>query len=174
MASHGEHGEGLAAACQRLPGHMMKKILVLNGPNLNLLGRREPELYGRQTLADIERTLEQQARGADIVLECLQSNAEHVLVERVQALLESPVDFLILNPGAFTHTSIALRDAVVAAAVPFIEVHLSNIHAREAFRRQSHFSDLAAGCIVGLGAEGYSLALQAAIGRLRATPHRRS
>jgi len=152
----------------------MKKILVLNGPNLNLLGRREPELYGQQTLADIEGGLERQAREADVVLECLQSNAEHVLVERVQALLDQPVDFLILNPGAFTHTSVALRDAVAAAAVPFIEVHLSNIHAREAFRRQSYFSDLAAGSIVGLGAEGYSLALQAAIARLRAAPHQRS
>ncbi|MGA1730675.1 MAG: type II 3-dehydroquinate dehydratase, partial [Steroidobacteraceae bacterium] len=104
----------------------MRKILVLNGPNLNLLGRREPELYGQQTLAEIDSGLQQQAREADIALECLQSNAEHVLVERVQALLESPVDFMILNPGAFTHTSVALRDAVAAAAVPFIEVHLSN------------------------------------------------
>ncbi len=151
----------------------MQKILVLNGPNLNLLGRREPETYGQQTLAEIGRQLEEQARAAGIGLEMLQSNAEHVLVERIQALLEAPVDFLILNPGAFTHTSIALRDAVAAAAVPFIEVHLSNIHAREAFRHHSYFSDLAAGSIVGLGAEGYSLALQAALGRLRAAPHHR-
>lgn len=174
MARHGEYGEGPAAGCQWLPGQSMRKILVLNGPNLNLLGRREPELYGQQTLAEIDSRLQHQAREADIALECLQSNAEHVLVERVQALLESPVDFMILNPGAFTHTSVALRDAVAAAAVPFIEVHLSNIHAREAFRRHSHFSDLAAGSIVGLGAEGYALALQAAIGRLRAAPHQRS
>jgi 3-dehydroquinate dehydratase-2 len=144
----------------------MRRILLINGPNLNLLGSREPDHYGRDTLAAIEERLKTQAAGRGAELESFQSNAEHELVDRVQALRLQPVDFVILNPGAFTHTSIALRDALLAVAVPFIEVHLSNVHAREPFRKHSYFSDIAAGSIVGLGAQGYELALTAALERL--------
>jgi 3-dehydroquinate dehydratase-2 len=144
----------------------MRKILLINGPNLNLLGRREPAHYGDDTLADIEGRLKARAAARGAALEAFQSNAEHELVNRVQALGQHPVDFVIINPGAFTHTSIALRDALLAVAVPFIEVHLSNVHAREPFRRHSYFSDIAAGSIVGLGPQGYELALAAALDRL--------
>jgi 3-dehydroquinate dehydratase-2 len=144
----------------------MPRILVINGPNLNLLGRREPGWYGDVTLPAIEERLKAEAARRGASLDCFQSNAEHELVERVQALAAAPVDFAIVNPGAFTHTSIALRDALLAVAVPFIEVHLSNVHAREPFRRHSYFSDIAAGSIVGLGAQGYALALAAALDRL--------
>jgi 3-dehydroquinate dehydratase-2 len=144
----------------------MRKILLINGPNLNLLGRREPGLYGEVTLAAIEERLKAQAALRNALLESFQSNAEHELVERVQALVADPVNFAIVNPGAFTHTSIALRDALLAVSVPFIEVHLSNMHAREPFRRQSYFSDIAVGSIVGLGAQGYEFALAAALDRL--------
>jgi 3-dehydroquinate dehydratase-2 len=147
----------------------MHRILLLNGPNLNLLGRREPGWYGDVTLADIESRLRTLAGQRDAALESFQSNAEHELVDRIQALAVAPVDFAIVNPGAFTHTSIALRDALLAVAVPFIEVHLSNVHAREPFRRHSYFSDIAAGSIVGLGAQGYVLALMAALDRLDGT-----
>jgi len=148
----------------------MHRILLVNGPNLNLLGTREPSLYGTGTLADIERRLAATASSRDAALEAFQSNAEHELVERIQRLAADPVDFLILNPGAFTHTSVALRDALLAVGVPFIEVHLSNVHAREPFRRHSYFSDIAAGSIVGLGAAGYELALTAALDRLAGGP----
>ena len=144
----------------------MRRILLINGPNLNLLGRREPGLYGEVTLATIEGRLQAQAAARNARLESFQSNAEHELVDRVQALAADPVDFAIVNPGAFTHTSIALRDALLAVSVPFIEVHLSNMHAREPFRRQSYFSDIAVGSIVGLGAQGYEFALAAALDRL--------
>ncbi len=144
----------------------MPRILLINGPNLNLLGRREPGWYGEVTLPAIETRLAQLAAQRGASLECYQSNAEHALVDRIQALAADPVEFAILNPGAFTHTSIALRDALLAVAVPFIEVHLSNVHAREPFRRHSYFSDIAAGSIVGLGAQGYELALTAALDRL--------
>ena len=144
----------------------MPRILLVNGPNLNLLGRREPGWYGEVTLPAIEERLRTAAMKRGAALESFQSNAEHELVDRVQALAAAPVDFVILNPGAFTHTSIALRDALLAVGVPFIEVHLSNVHAREPFRQQSYFSDIAAGSIVGLGAQGYELALQAALDRL--------
>lgn len=144
----------------------MRKILLINGPNLNLLGSREPAHYGTETLADIETRLRAQATTRGAALESFQSNAEHELVGRVQALAHEPVEFIILNPGAFTHTSIALRDALLAVAVPFIEVHLSNVHAREPFRRHSYFSDIAAGSIAGFGALGYELALSAALDRL--------
>lgn len=144
----------------------MRRILLINGPNLNLLGSREPDHYGRETLTAIEERLKTQAASRDAVLETFQSNAEHELVDRVQALHQQPVDFVILNPGAFTHTSISLRDALLAVAVPFIEVHLSNVHAREPFRKHSYFSDIAAGSIAGLGAQGYELALAAALERL--------
>ena len=144
----------------------MHRILLINGPNLNLLGRREPGWYGDVTLAAIEERLKSEAARRGATLESYQSNAEHELVERVQALVASPVDFAIVNPGAFTHTSIALRDALLAVSVPFIEVHLSNVHAREPFRQHSYFSDIAVGSIVGLGAQGYELALLAALDRL--------
>ncbi len=144
----------------------MRRILLINGPNLNLLGSREPDIYGEATLASIEERLKARAATRQATLEGFQSNAEHELVERVQALAKDPADFLILNPGAFTHTSIALRDALLAVKIPFIEVHLSNVHAREPFRRHSYFSDIAAGSIFGLGAEGYELALTAALDRL--------
>jgi 3-dehydroquinate dehydratase-2 len=146
----------------------MPRILLLNGPNLNLLGSREPGWYGDATLSAIEDRLRAVAARRGARLESFQSNAEHELVDRVQALASDPVDFAIVNPGAFTHTSIALRDALLAVGVPFIEVHLSNVHAREPFRRHSYFSDIAAGSITGLGAQGYELALQAALDRLHA------
>lgn len=138
------------------------RLLLLNGPNLNLLGTREPDIYGSQTLNDIEHQLRQQAEQLNLVLDCRQSNAEHQLLEWIHEARTTHVDFILINPGAFTHTSIALRDALAGVAIPFIEVHLSNIHAREAFRKHSYLSDLAVGVICGLGAQGYSLALQAA------------
>ncbi len=146
----------------------MTKVLLLNGPNLNLLGTREPSLYGATTLADVEQRLTALAEARGASLETFQSNAEHELVERIQRLARDPVDFVIINPGAFTHTSVALRDALLAVAVPFIEVHLSNVNAREPFRRHSYFSDVAVGSIVGLGAAGYELALTAALDRIAA------
>ena len=141
----------------------MSKILVLNGPNLNLLGKREPEHYGTTTLDDILARLEEQAGDLGIRLSSFQSNAEHELVGRVQAASGDGTDFIIINPAAMTHTSVGLRDALQAVSIPFIEVHLSNIHAREEFRKQSYFSDIAVGVISGLGPVGYELALQAAV-----------
>lgn len=145
----------------------MTDVLVLNGPNLNLLGAREPEIYGDVSLGAIEQRLRQLAQDAGCSIEFYQSNAEHELVDRVQRAMRERVRFIILNPAAFTHTSVALRDALAAAGIPFIEVHLSNIHAREPFRQHSYFSDLAIGVITGCGAQGYELALHAAIGHLR-------
>ena len=139
------------------------RLLLLNGPNLNLLGTREPTVYGQQTLAQIEQALTDQARAAGAELSTLQSNAEHELVDAVQAAAGSGVDFILINPGAFTHTSIALRDALLAVGIPFIEVHLSNVHAREAFRQHSYFSDIAQGVICGLGSFGYDCALAGAL-----------
>lgn len=139
------------------------RILVLHGPNLNLLGSREPEHYGSQTLAEIDAALQEQGRAAGVNVECFQSNAEHLLVERIQAARAEGVGFIIINPAAYTHTSVALRDALAAVGIPFIEVHLSNVHAREPFRRQSYFSDIAVGTIAGLGAMGYLFALGYAI-----------
>lgn len=144
----------------------MATILVLHGPNLNLLGEREPGIYGSTTLADINQNLEQLAQARGHQLLHLQSNAEHQLVERVQAARAEGVDFILINPAAFTHTSVALRDALAAVAIPFIEIHLSNTHAREDFRQRSYFSDLAQGVICGLGAQGYELGLQAALSQL--------
>lgn len=146
----------------------MAHILVLHGPNLNLLGEREPAIYGSDTLAQIDQRLRQQAASAGLSLECFQSNAEHALIERVQLARKDGVEFIIINPGALTHTSIGLRDALLAVGLPFIEVHLSNIYAREPFRRKSYLSDIAAGIISGLGPLGYELALQAAVGRFKA------
>lgn len=144
----------------------MSRILVLNGPNLNLLGEREPEIYGRETLEDINRRLTAAAQAAGHELVAFQSNAEHALIERLHAARTEDVRFVLINPGAFTHTSIALRDAFLAVKIPFIEVHLSNVHARESFRRRSYLSDVAAGVIAGLGAQGYEFALQAAVRRI--------
>ena len=143
----------------------MANILVLHGPNLNLLGTREPEIYGATTLSDIDASLIEQAKLAGHKLSTLQSNAEHELVSAIQNALNK-VNYIIINPAAFTHTSVAMRDALAAVNIPFIEVHLSNVHAREDFRRHSYFSDLAQGVISGLGANGYSLALNSAIGSL--------
>lgn len=139
----------------------MASLLLINGPNLNLLGTREPELYGATTLTDIETRLQAEAEALGHSFAALQSNAEAELVDRVQAAAGN-TDFILINPGAFTHTSVALRDALLGVAIPFIEIHISNIHAREEFRRQSYFSDVAAGIIAGLGPQGYSLALLAA------------
>ena len=144
----------------------MAKLLVLHGPNLNLLGVREPEVYGRSTLADIDADLQARALAAGHELECFQSNAEHDLVNRVQATRQDDTDFILINPAAFTHTSVALRDALTAIALPFIEVHLSNPHAREPFRRTSYFSDVAVGVVAGFGPLSYGLALAAAIGQI--------
>jgi 3-dehydroquinate dehydratase-2 len=140
----------------------MATITVLNGPNLNLLGVREPGLYGNKTLQDIQHSLEQLASQFGHQLHFFQSNAEHVIVEQVHQAYQQNVDFIIINPAAFTHTSVAIRDALLATKIAFIEVHLSNVHAREAFRRHSYFSDIAIGVICGLGARGYELALEAA------------
>lgn len=146
-----------------------RDILVLHGPNLNLLGMREPHLYGADRLVDIDGRLAAAAQQAGLALSSLQSNAEHVLIERVHQAYSDNTGFIIINPAAFTHTSVALRDALAAVKIPFIEVHLSNVHAREPFRQHSYFSDLAVGVICGLGAQGYELALSYAIRQL--APH---
>jgi 3-dehydroquinate dehydratase-2 len=142
------------------------KLLVLHGPNLNLLGSREPIHYGLTTLADINLALARRAEVAGVELESFQSNHEGALIERVHAAREQGVRYIIINPAAYTHTSVALRDAVAAAAIPFIEVHLSNVHAREPFRHHSYFSDLAVGVITGLGSDGYLLALEYLLNKL--------
>lgn len=144
----------------------MATILVLHGPNLNLLGEREPDVYGHTTLSQINLRLEQLAKDAGHHLLSMQSNAEYELVERIHKARSEGVEYILINPAAFTHTSIALRDALAGVAIPFIEVHLSNTHAREAFRHRSYLSDIARGVICGLGAQGYELALQAAITQL--------
>ena len=138
-----------------------KSVLVINGPNLNLLGTREPEVYGKTTLDDITQKLQSKAVNAGISFDSYQSNHEGELIDRVQKAKKDGVGFIIINPGGFTHTSVALRDALAGVAIPFIEVHLSNIHQREEFRKHSYFSDLAMGVICGLGAKGYELALSA-------------
>lgn len=150
---------------QRVP---MKRILVLNGPNLNRLGSREPERYGRLTLADIGARLDEAAQGRGVTLEHFQSNHEGEAIDRLHRAADDGLDGVLINPGAWTHTSIALRDALLAIDRPFVEIHLSNIHAREAFRQHSYFSDIAVGSIVGLGALGYELALTALIEHLDA------
>jgi 3-dehydroquinate dehydratase-2 len=144
------------------------KILVLHGPNLNLLGTREPEIYGRATLAEIDSDLAARAAEGGHSVESFQSNAEHELIGRVQRTRTDGTAFILINPAGLTHTSVALRDALAAVSVPFIEVHLSNIHAREPFRHHSYFSDLAAGVIAGLGPMVYELALEAALRSIRA------
>ncbi len=144
----------------------MATILVLHGPNLNMLGTREPEVYGYEPLADIDERLHQKAAESGHHLLHLQSNAEYELIERIHEARSEGVDFIIINPAAFTHTSVALRDAMLASGIPFIEVHLSNVHAREAFRHHSYFSDIAEGVICGLGSQGYDLALKAVLQRI--------
>lgn len=143
-------------------------ILLLNGPNLNLLGTREPDKYGHTTLADIISSMEKQAQDLDVTLSHLQSNAEHVLIDRIHQA-RGNTDFIVINPAAFTHTSVALRDALLAVNIPFIEIHLSNVHAREPFRHHSFLSDIAVGVICGLGADGYHFAFQTAVKRLSAS-----
>ncbi|ANE54911.1 MULTISPECIES: type II 3-dehydroquinate dehydratase [Methylomonas] len=140
----------------------MATLTVLNGPNLNMLGVREPGLYGSKTLQDIQHSVERLAQSLGHTLDFWQSNAEHEIVERIHQAYRQGVDFIIINPAAFTHTSVAIRDALLATKIAFIEVHLSNVHAREPFRRHSYFSDIAVGVICGLGANGYELAVQAA------------
>lgn len=144
-----------------------KHILILHGPNLNLLGVREPEHYGRDTLEAINQRLAAAAKNAGMALEAFQSNSEADLVAKLHQLFQQPVDFIIINPAAFTHTSVALRDALAAVKTPFIEVHLSNVHAREVFRHHSYFSDLAVGVVSGLGAAGYEYALDFAINHIK-------
>jgi 3-dehydroquinate dehydratase-2 len=146
---------------------MMADLLVLHGPNLNLLGSREPEHYGSTRLAGIDAALAERAEAAGLSLASLQSNSEGQLVDRIQAAADEGVRFAVINPAALTHTSIALRDALAATAIPFIEVHLSNVHAREPFRHHSYLADLAVGIIAGLGPQGYRLALEAAIARVQ-------
>lgn len=150
----------------------MARILVLHGPNLNLLGVREPEVYGRVTLAEIDSRMIARTQQAGLSIETFQSNAEHELVDRLQAAMKDGTRYLLLNPAAFTHTSVALRDAVVATGLPFIEVHLSNPHSREPFRRTSYFSDLAEAVICGFGADSYLYALEHALRRLGAAASR--
>lgn len=145
---------------------MTARILVLQGPNLNLLGTREPHIYGSTTLADIEQRLRPMAEKAGFALEQYQSNAEHALIDRIHQARTDGTQFILINPAAFTHSSVALRDALSGVAIPFIEIHISNVHARETFRHHSYLSDIAVGVIAGLGVQGYELALQAAITRL--------
>jgi 3-dehydroquinate dehydratase-2 len=152
--------------CRSLENVTVAKILVLNGPNLNLLGTREPEVYGKLTLADIDARLQQMAGNSGHELASFQSNAEAALIERIHLASREGVKFILINPAAFTHTSVALRDAILGVKIPCIEVHLSNVHARESFRHHSYFSDIAVGTVVGLGAQGYELALQAAFARI--------
>jgi len=147
-----------------------RKVLVLHGPNLNLLGTREPQTYGHTTLADINDALAKRAATAGLDLDTFQSNHEGALVDRIQAARGEGVDFILINPAAYTHTSVALRDALAAVAIPFVEVHLSNVHRREPFRHHSYFSDQAVGVICGLGWQGYLLALEYVLGQTAAAP----
>mgnify|MGYP003588213639 CR=1 FL=1 len=143
----------------------MKKILLLNGPNLNMLGKREPHIYGSQTLADIEQHLQQLAKARGVELDYFQANGEEPIINRIHQAFQN-TDFILINPGAFTHTSVAIRDALLSVAIPFVEIHLSNVHAREPFRHHSYLSDVAKGVICGLGAKGYDYGLDFALGYL--------
>ena len=145
----------------------MSSILVLNGPNLNLLGTREPHIYGSKGLDDIEAEMKEKAQKAGVLINFLQSNAEHILIERIHDARNDGTKFIIINPGPYTHTSIAIRDALAGVAVPFIEIHISNIHAREDFRHRSYLSDIACGTIVGLGTDGYQYALDYALSKIQ-------
>ena len=160
--------KGVAASKARRLGNDVA-ILVLHGPNLNLLGTREPSVYGHDTLGAIDARLDAQARAAGVRLLTFQSNHEGALIDRIQAARHESVGYVLINPAAFTHTSVGLRDALTAVAIPYIEIHLSNVHAREPFRQQSYFSDKAVGTIVGLGAQGYELALQFVLRQLKAS-----
>ena len=144
----------------------MAQVLLLNGPNLNLLGMREPGIYGNLTLAQIESQCQTQCQDAGVSINCMQSNAEHALVDAIHEAQHQGVQFIVINPAAYTHTSVALRDALLGVKIPFIEVHLSNVHQRENFRHHSYLSDIAEGVICGLGVDGYRFAIDAAIGRL--------
>jgi len=146
----------------------MAKILLLNGPNLNLLGTREPQIYGADTLADVERRFVDEAASLGLVAQCFQSNHEGALIDRIHAARSDGTGWIVINPGGLTHTSVVLRDALAGVAIPFIEVHVSNVHKREAFRHHSYLSEIAAGVIVGFGVAGYTMALNAAIDRLTA------
>ena len=150
----------------------MRRLLVLHGPNLNLLGTREPEVYGRVTLAEIDQALVTRAKEAGVELTTFQSNHEGKLVDRVQAARTEKVEFILINPAAYTHTSVALRDALAGVAIPFVEIHLSNVHRREPFRHHSYFSDVAEGVICGLGWKGYLYALEFALERLASSSAR--
>jgi 3-dehydroquinate dehydratase-2 len=156
-----------ASAVKSMKKPKTKSVLVLNGPNLNLLGTREPKLYGKDTLADINRRLEAKAKAAGVGISCFQSNHEGVLVDRIQQAKRDGVAFIIINPAGYSYSSIAIRDALTAVQIPFIEVHLSNIHARESWRAHTHFTAVAVGSVLGLGAQGYELALDYAIRRLK-------
>lgn len=145
------------------PSTSKNRVLVLHGPNLNLLGRREPSIYGKETLEAINRRLVEQGKAMGVLVTCFQSNSEGGLIGRVQQAKSEGTSFIVLNPAGYTHTSVALRDALAGVDIPFIEVHLSNVHAREAFRRRSYFSDLAVGTICGLGSRGYDFALHYAL-----------
>ena len=140
-----------------------KRVLVVHGPNLNLLGTREPAIYGRERLVDIDRRLREAGRAAGAQVECFQSNSEGTLIDRIHQAAQERVDFIVINPAAYTHTSVALRDALAGTGIPFIEVHLSNVHAREPFRHRSYFSETAVGVVCGLGSRGYEFALQYAL-----------
>ena len=142
---------------------MAKNILLLNGPNLNLLGSREPNIYGTATLADVEQAAQQQVNAAGAQFSCLQSNHEGVLIDRIHSAVQQEIDFIVINPGGLTHTSVALRDALAGVAIAFIEVHISNIHRRESFRQHSYLSDIALGVICGCGTDGYRMALDFAL-----------
>jgi 3-dehydroquinate dehydratase-2 len=142
---------------------MAKNLLLLNGPNLNLLGSREPDVYGKTTLQDIEKAAVTQALASGATISCFQSNHEGALIDRIHAAKQQNIDFIIFNPGGYTHTSVALRDALAGVAIPFIELHISNVHQREEFRQQSFFSDIAVGVICGFGADGYRLAIDFAL-----------
>jgi 3-dehydroquinate dehydratase-2 len=145
---------------------MAKNILLINGPNLNLLGTREPDVYGSETLNDIEQAAMAQAKAAGATLQCFQSNHEGALIDRIQAARQQAVEAIVINPGGLTHTSVALRDALAGVAIPFIEVHISNVHRREAFRHHSFLSEIAVGVICGLGSEGYRAAIDFSLKRL--------
>ena len=156
-----------ASAAKSMKKSKSKSILVLNGPNLNLLGTREPKVYGKDTLADINRRLQAKAKAAGVGIECFQSNHEGVLVDRIQQAKGDGVGFILLNPAGYSYSSVAMRDALTAVQIPFIEVHLSNIHAREPWRAHTHFTAVAVGSVLGLGAQGYELALDYAIRQLK-------
>jgi len=152
----------------------LMNILLINGPNLNMLGTREPEIYGSLSLSDIESQMQVIAKKQSVTLSSFQSNAEHEIIDRIQAVTKDQVDFILINPAAFTHTSVAIRDALASVQIPFIEIHLSNPHAREAFRKHSYFSDIAVGVIAGFGVDSYLMALDSAIKQINKLNHNKT